>query len=284
MNCEMCRNELDQFVLGQPDSALAATVAEHLSNCEACRREAMELEAAWAALPAHLSEFPSEEARQQMRRRVMAALDQTQTAANRADLVRRLADVNAERPDEPAAGGWPVDSARQRRWSYALAASVLVALTLGTWWFADSHRDEQARQAAAERQASARLAERLAKLMQAEGATPTQQFDLAPVGQQPGAVHVAWDQAAGQWHVFALDLPPAPAGSRHYLWLIGVSGEAWNFELLEAGVNVLAVKAKPPVDNDQIATALVTLESTPTGEKPRGKRLWIASLGEMPPQ
>ena len=131
----------------------------------------------------------------------------------------------------------------------------------------------------AEQRAASQLAERLGGLIRAKGATPTTRFDLAPVGQREnGLVHVAWDRAVNQWHVFAVDAPPAPAGSAYCFWFVTAAGEYVATVLEETAPGVMATAATLPAKPSDVRRAVVTLEKLPPGERPRGEALWETAV------
>ncbi|MAT70165.1 MAG: hypothetical protein CMJ58_11665 [Planctomycetaceae bacterium] len=275
MNCQTCRELLDEYVLGHCDPADAAAMDEHLANCTACRDEAAAVEAAWSALPAGAEPTTPPP---HLRQRVRDALDSPHPPVDRGTPAPSPPASHAAPTVDAAAATVLPGASGAHFWSYALAASVFLALTVGSWWYVNSHRDQQAQVAATNQRDAAKLAERLGRLMRAEGATPTQQFTLTPSGGQAGVVQAAWDGVTGQWHVYALDLPAAPAGEAYRLWFVDEAGAIWGRGLDAAAKGVLSATAKPPAPPEQLRQILVTLEPTPVGDAPTGLTLWRSEL------
>lgn len=275
IDCQQCREELPEFALGQSEPPVAARVDEHLRACVVCRYELAELECDWSLLAAA-----------------------AESATPPADLFERIAgecslgDREARQPGaahrqlesrDPVAS--PPLSGRQRLASYALAASVLIAVT----WGAASSLGLLARPPERDRgQAAAEeLLRGLADVEQFERLADGRDVRLVAATSRESAARaravIAWDLVARQWHFYALDLPPAPAGQAYQLWIEPPTGKPLlagpRLEVDAHGVARALVEV-PDLDPRQHAHARVTLEPTAgdAAEEPSGAAVLDAEL------
>ncbi|MBX3433704.1 MAG: anti-sigma factor [Pirellulales bacterium] len=257
MTCRECHDLLPEYALGQCEPEVAATAEAHLRSCAACRQELAEAEAAWGALPLGLPPVaPSSE----LRRRVFETLD------------REAATGSSSRNLEPRLHG--TLTSRQRAWSLALAASVLVALGGQSLWVARQHRAREAQQIAEQELAAQQLALRLGALQQGESVRPASRFQLVPADEnQAGEIRVAWDQAAGQWQVFAIGVTSPPEGSDYYFWF-AADGEFVGAPLKLQPGGVATGLVDLPARVERFTGAMVTVERSPAGTVPAGEPLW----------
>jgi len=257
ITCHQCREDLAEYALGQLDPEHAGAVAQHLAACAGCRLELIEVEAAWAALPLALTPITP---RGGLIEDVLARIDGKTDRAQREVRARQL-------------------TRRQRVLSYVVAASVLVGLSAAYY----ALLRPPGRDSAAERSAEI-LAQRLGKLQQMEQLLKSDNVRLVSL-RQPGSpvrdqAFVVWDMAAGQWHFYASDLPPAPAGSVYQLWALQDDGALLagpTFDVDEHGLG--RTVADVPGLRPGVATkAVVTLEPAGGSKKPTGKVFLEAAL------
>jgi hypothetical protein len=259
ISCEQCRDELALYALGQREVAQEAAMREHFAACPVCRQELAEIEAAWAALPLTL-----------------------EPAAPTRELFDRVLERIGRRTTKSVAE--PVPSSRrlsrhERILSYVVAASVLLALTVGYVRLRWPNEDD-----AAARRSVEKLAERLGNLQQMERLLKSDRVRLVslhrPETPASAQAYVVWDMAAGQWHFYASDLPAPPAGKQYQLWARDkdgrlVPGPAFNVDAQGLGS---AVVDMPQLDPQAAAKAVVTLEPVGGSKEPTGKVYLEATL------
>jgi anti-sigma-K factor RskA len=258
ISCRDCREDLSEYALGQVDGAQAAEVSEHLAACPVCRQELAELEAAWAALPLLLPPVrPSPELIE--------------------DVLERIDGAKAVRA--PATRPAYAPGRRERVLSYVVAASVLVGLSAAYYTLTRPAGEDAAAQRAAEM-----LAERLGKLQQFEQLLKSENVRLVslhrPESPAQDQAFVVWDMAAGQWHFYGSDLPPAPDGRVYQLWAAQGDGALLAGPTFEVDVQGLGrtVGDFPGLDPRVAAKAIVTLEPAGGSKKPTGKVFLEAAL------
>jgi len=257
ISCHKCREELAEYALGQADAALVHAVTEHLAACPPCRQELADIEAAWAALPLTL---PSIVPTPAIVESVLAKIERQET--QRAE------------PKSP-----PKLTRRERILSYVVAASVLIGLTAGYVRLTRPGDEE-----AAARRSVEDLAERLGKLQQLERLVASDQVRLMslhrPESPARDPAFVVWDLAAGQWHFFADNLPPAPQGRVYQLWAAQSDGTLLpgpTFTVDEQGLGS-TVADLPGLNPTAAAKAIVTLEPAGGSKTPTGKVYLEAAL------
>jgi len=258
ITCHQCREDLAEYALGQLDPEHAGAVAEHSAACAACRQELIEVEAAWAALPLALPPI-------------------TPRGALIEDVLARIDGGTADRAQREAPARQL--TRRERVLSYIVAASVLVALSAAYYALLRPAGQD----AAAERSAEI-LAQRLGRLQQMEQLLKSDNVRLVSL-RQPGSpvrdqAFVVWDMAAGQWHFYASDLPPAPGGSDYQLWALKDDGTLLagpTFDVDEHGLGS-TVADVPGLSPGVAIKAVVTLEPAGGSKKPTGKVFLEAAL------
>jgi anti-sigma-K factor RskA len=264
ITCETCREHLAEHALGQGESAQRAAVEEHLNACPACRTEWDELAEAWSLMPLALPATSPEPA---LLARIESRLDEDG---------RRAADEAA--PSVPFR-----QRPRERALSYLLAASVLIALTWGGVHYVRLVRDGIAPGEQAAARSAEELARRLGNLQRMERLLQSDNVRMASLHnpQAPDEqveAYVVWDIAAGQGHVYAFDLPPAPEGSVYQIWTSQADGSFTPGPLLKvnqdglgsaivdlpltAGLSVKAVVTREPRGGSKSPTGEVVLEAT----------------------
>jgi hypothetical protein len=255
LTCDQCREELAEYALGSSAAAPATAVAAHLASCPTCRQEFAELQAAWAAMPQTLT--PIEPSRELFDR-----------------IVSRLDDAASLVP--PPAEYRP--SRRERLLSYALAAAVLLGLTVGFWKIAQPPDDAATRRSAQE------FAERLGNLQEMERLLAADNVRLVSLkrGQADSRVeaYVIWDLAAGQWHFYANHLPPPPTGHGYQAWIVDRDGNYSPGPMLSGDEHGLgtAIVDLPRLGVRDAAKAAVTIEPTAGSKQPTGKAILEAAL------
>jgi hypothetical protein len=255
-SCDQCREQLAEYALGTADAAQRELVATHLATCPACRQEFKELQAAWSLVPLSL-----------------------QPVEPSLDLFDRvLARIDGNRPDAAASANYQ-PSRRERILSYAVAAAVLIGLTVGFWRIANPAPD-----GAADRRSAEKLAERLGNLQEMERLLAAENVRVVALTQDssPGALeaYIIWDLAAGQWHFYASNLPAPPAGRTYQLWIVDKSGKHFpgpSFAPNDEGIGSALVDV-PELDVRSVAKAVVTLEAADGASKPTGKIYLEAAL------
>lgn len=272
MTCDQCREELAEHVLGHVSAEASAAVDEHLAACPVCRHESAALAAAWSALPMALPPVaPSAD----LFDRITARLDDSPAAWRQ---VASAASADATFSDERQAS--PLTS-RQQLLSYALAASIFIGLTASFVYLTQPSRDEALAVAAIQE-----LAERLGKLQRREADRLLQyeHFRLAslhgPEAPTAAQAYVVWDLIGRQWHFYASDLPPAPAGQTYQLWAAtraGVFLPGPTFAVNDEGLGS-AVADFPKLSPSDGAKAVITLEPLKGSPQPTGKTILEAAL------
>jgi anti-sigma-K factor RskA len=257
ISCEQCRDELTGYALGQAEAAHEAGMREHLAACPVCRQELSEFEAAWAALPLMLEPAaPSPELFDRVLTRIGGQLSRA-----------------ASNPSSPRL------SRRERILSYVVAATVLLALTVGYIRLRSPNEDD-----AAARRSVEKLAERLGNLQQMERLLQSDRVRLVslhrPETPASAQAYVIWDMAAGQWHFYASELPAPPAGKQYQLWAADEDGRLLpgpTFDVDAEGLGS-AVVDMPHLDPGVAAKAVVTLEPAGGSKEPTGKVYLEAAL------
>jgi anti-sigma-K factor RskA len=259
ITCHDCREELAEYALGHSDKATASAVAEHLAACVVCRRELADTEAAWSALAL---ELPTTAPRPEVLAGVMDRIDRT----------------NGVRP--PARPNLPerkpsVLTAPQRWASYALAATVAAALLAGALYLRPQPTTADA--------ALHDLAARLGKLQQLDrmlSAGNVRLASLRPPADGSTRAFVVWDLAAGQWHFYAMGLPPAPAGQAYQLWAVTEDHDPLpgpTFQVDDKGLGSV-VADFPDLPPSASARAVVTLEPTGGSSRPTNDAVLDAKI------
>lgn len=265
MTCEQCREEMAEHALGQSGPETAAAMQAHLAACVVCRRELAEVESAWAELP--LACEPGSP-RPQVFDRVRDRIDQMSG-------LRPAAAATAARASSPL-------PARQRIMSYVLAASVLAALVGGSLYLRSDNPRSSTGDVTADR-ALRDLAQRLGKLQELEQMLKSDSVRLAslypPASQRAGA-YVLWDLATGEWHFFAPELPPAPAGKIYQLWAAAAGGRPLPGPTFDVGVSGIGsvVADFPGLKPGAAIKAVVTLEPAGGSQEPTGDAVLEAPL------
>ena len=265
MNCETCREQLTEHALGQGDSAQRAAVEEHLGGCAACRAELMEVLEAWSLVPLTLPAAPP----------APALFERIQS---------RLVDDGRLAPDEQAPSVPFRQSPRERVLSYLLAASVFVALAWGGVNYVRLVRDGVAPGEQAAARSAEELARRLGNLQRMERLLQSDNVRLASL-HKPQApdenveAYVIWDLAAGQGHVYAFDLPPAPEGSVYQVWASRGDGKLAPGPLLKVNQDGLgSAIVDLPLLTGRAVKAVVTVEPRGGSKSPTGEVVLEATL------
>lgn len=268
ITCQQCREDLDEYALGPVDAAQAERMSSHLAACSVCRQEFEELQAAWSAVPRSLAPIAP---RPELIDGVLARID--------GDRIAVVAPL--KRPPAKFQPARFQPTRRERVLSYVVAASVLIGLTASLWQLTRPADDEVARRSAVN------LAERLGKLQQMERVLASKNVRLVSLKQEPSEgfagdvdASVVWDLAARQWHFYADNLPPAPAGQAYQIWASGKSGEFLSgptFEVNDQGLGS-AVVDLPDLAIDGPAKVTVTLEPAGGSKQPTGKVFLEAAL------
>lgn len=272
ITCDQCREELAEHVLGRLSAETSAAVDEHLAACPICRHESAALVAAWSALPMALPPVaPSAD----LFDRIAARIDDSPTAW------RQLASTSSADAASPDARNASSLTPRQRFLSYALAASLFIGLTASFVRLTQPSRDEAAAIASIQE-----LAERLGKLQrrEADRLLQSEHFRLAslhgPETPDSSQAYVVWDLAGKQWHFYASELPPAPAGQTYQLWAATRAGTFLpgpTFAVNDQGLGS-AVADFPTLSPNDGAKAVVTLEPLAGSPQPTGKTILEAAL------
>ena len=272
MTCDQCREELAEHALGHASAESSAAVDEHLAACPVCRHESAALAAAWSALPMALPPVaPSAD----LFDRITARLDDSPAAWKQ---LAASSSAEATFPDERRAS--PLTSP-QRFLSYALAASIFIGLTASFVYLTQPSRDEALAVAAIQE-----LAERLGKLQrrEAERLLQSEHYRLAslhgPETPDSAQAYVVWDLIGRQWHFYASELPPAPAGQTYQLWAAtraGVILPGPTFAVNDEGLGS-AVADFPDLSPADAPKAVVTLEPLEGSPQPTGKTILEAAL------
>lgn len=258
MNCETCRDQLAEHALGQGDAAQRAGVDDHLTVCAACRAELAEVLEAWSLLPLSL---PAAAPQPLMFDRLAERLDEDgRPGSDEAPPIVRF----RQRP-------------RERILSYLLAASVMVALAWGGVNYVRLVRDGVAPGEQSAARSAEELSRRLGNLQRMERLLKAENVRLAALHrpqapQEEVEAYVIWDLAAGEGHVYAFDLPPAPEGSAYQVWTSRADGSLAPGPMLqvdEGGLGSAIVDL--PLRPGGPMKAVITLEprggsQTPTGE------------------
>jgi anti-sigma factor RsiW len=184
MNCDPTRELLPWLLNGTLDEIERRAVREHLTGCEACRRELAATRLAGRIFAAHLPAaelvaYAFDLPTALDRGRIAAHLARCPSCAGELALVaesRRLSDAEGEAPVADAGGGAEVvpfrrpaapapAPPRERLWRpAALAAGLTALVAAGGWMWSWTETRSLAGRVAAERSATATAAERLAGL------------------------------------------------------------------------------------------------------------------------
>lgn len=257
-NCETCREQLAEHALGQGDPAQRAAIEKHLRACGACQAEFAEIMESWSLLPLALP----------------AAVPPTALFER---ILSRLGEDERTASDDLAPTIQFTPSVRERVLSYLLAASVLIALTWGGVNYVRLVRDGVAPGEQAAVRSEEELARRLANLQQMERLLQADNVRLASL-RKPQApeedveAYVIWDLAAGQGHVYAFDLPPAPEGSVYQIWSSRGDDKLARGPVLNVNDDGLgSAIVDLPLTASPAAKAVVTLEPRGGSKTPTGK-------------
>jgi len=274
ITCDRCREELAEHALGRLSAETSAAVDEHLAACPICRHESAALVAAWSALPMALAPVaPSAD----LFDRIAARIDDSPAAWKQLASTSSVDSASLGK-QKPIAS--PLTS-RQRLLSYALAASLFLGLTASFVYLTQPSRDDAVAIAKIEE-----LAERLGRLQrrEAERLLQSEHFRLAslhgPETPDSAQAYVVWDLIGRQWHFYASELPPAPAGQTYQLWAATRAGTFLpgpTFEVNEQGLGS-AVADFPTLSPSDGAKAVITLEPLEGSEQPTGKTVLEAAL------
>ncbi|MBA4104330.1 MAG: hypothetical protein C0485_01130 [Pirellula sp.] len=272
ITCDQCRSELAEHALGHLSAEISATVDEHLAACPVCRHESAALAAAWSALPMALAPVaPSAD----LFDRITARIDDSPAAW------RQVAPASSADAIIPAGGNASPLTSRQRLLSYVLAASLFIGLSVSFVRLTQPSRDDAVAIAAIQE-----LAERLGKLQrrEADRLLQSEHFRLAslhgPETPDSAQAYVVWDLMGKQWHFYASDLPPAPAGQTYQLWATTRAGAFLpgpTFVVNDEGLGS-AVADFPKLSPRDGAKAVITLEPLEGSEQPSGKTILEATL------
>ena len=181
----------------------------------------------------------------------------------------------------PQAGNASPLTSRQRLLSYVLAASLFIGLSVSFVRLTQPSRDDAVAIAKIEE-----LAERLGKLQrrEADRLLQSEHFRLAslhgPETPDSAQAYVVWDLMGKQWHFYASDLPPAPAGQTYQLWAATRAGAFLpgpKFAVNDEGLGS-AVADFPKLSPSDGAKAVITLEPLEGSEQPSGKTILEATL------
>ena len=272
ITCDQCREELAEHALGRLTVETSAAVDEHLAACPICRHESAALAAAWSALPMALPPVaPSAD----LFDRIAARIDDSPAAWKQ---LAPASSVNAA-PFDPSNPS-PLTS-RQRLLSYVLAASLFLGLTASFVYLTQPSLDDAVAIAKIEE-----LAERLGRLQrrEAERLLQSEHFRLAslhgPETPDSAQAYVVWDLIGRQWHFYASELPPAPAGQTYQLWAATragtfLSGPTFTVNAEGLGSAVADFPTLSPADD---AKAVITLEPLAGSPQPTGKTVLEAAL------
>lgn len=274
MTCDQCRTELAEHALGRLSAETSAAVDEHLAACPVCRHESAALAAAWSALPMALPPVaPSAD----LFDRITARIDDSPAAWKQLAPASSADTASLGKRKQNAS---PL-TARQRLLSYALAASLFLGLTASFVYLTQPSRDDAVAIAKIEE-----LAERLGRLQrrEAERLLQSEHFRLAslhgPETPDSAQAYVVWDLTGKQWHFYASDLPPAPAGQTYQLWASTRAGALLpgpTFTVDAAGLGS-AVADFAMLSTSDGAKAVVTLEPLGGSQQPSGKAILEATL------
>jgi hypothetical protein len=258
--------------LGHVSAETSAAVDEHLAACPVCRHESAALAAAWSALPMALPPVaPSAD----LFDRIAARIDDSPAAW------RQLASTSSADAASPDARNSSLLTPRQRLLSYALAASLFIGLTASFVYLTQPSHDEALAIASIEE-----IAERLGKLQRREADRLLQSERVRIVSlhgpETPTAAqaYVVWDLIGRQWHFYASELPPAPAGQIYQLWAATragtfLPGPTFTVNAEDLGSAVADFPTLSPADD---AKAVITLEPLEGSPQPTGKTVLEAAL------
>ena len=203
ITCDQCRSELAEHALATCPRKFPrrwTSISPPAPSADTSRRR---FAAAWSALPM----APPSRRRQTSS---IASPRASTTRRQRGDKSLTAASADAIIPAGRNAS--PLTS-RQRLLSYVLAASLFIGLSLSFVRLTQPSRDDAVAIAAIQE-----LAERLGKLQrrEADRLLQSEHFRLAslhgPETPDSAQAYVVWDLMGKQWHFYASDLPPAPAG------------------------------------------------------------------------
>lgn len=249
MHCDDCQNALPEFSLGQLDPSEFEQVRAHLeTGCSDCNRYLAEINEAWADY-------------------TLADPEQSPPQHVEAELLNRLAEAPQEKPAPSTSvaarrhSGRLIDRPLPPRFVAAvltIAATVAVAAFIGVVNYnramqrlAESHESQILADARIrELQSNLESADRL---RQAFNSPNLRLFSLHPSGDG-GQTHgyLIWDVDASEWHVFAFDLPPLPAGQTYRLAYSDADAPA-NLAMPltpdEQGVVTAVIPAPAPVEH-----------------------------------
>ncbi|WP_428307221.1 anti-sigma factor domain-containing protein [Lacipirellula sp.] len=264
ITCDHCRNELAEHALGHLPAEIAAAVDSHLAACPVCRHEAAALVAAWSALPMTLE--PAVPPRE-LFDRIASRLDDWGPHEREGSSSPRVVTQTSARSTL---------SSKQRVASYALAASIFVALTASFVHMIRPASDDARQSAHLEE-----LAQEYRELLAREQKRPaSSEFRLVQMkGPTAAKAFVIWDLPGEQWHVHVTGLPPVPAGQAYQLWALTKSNPlpGPTFEPNVDGVGSV-VGGFPGLSPGDGVRAAVTLEPAGGSPHPTGAPLLEANL------
>jgi anti-sigma-K factor RskA len=279
--------DFDELAVGWALHALEpedeAFFAQHLPDCPRCAQTVTETEGVMAALA---TDLPSAEPSEDLRRRLRAAVEQTEQV-HRPPVVppplperslpfraRRFSDADAPIPD-PGVGAASdplqhsrFSSLRERGWMLALAAAVAGVVGLGIWNVSLSTARDRAVETAAEQQAV------VAELLQ-PGAQVVARMDDA---SGPVATVVVRD---GDVHVISQALAVNDDAETYVLWGLrdgGADPEAiGTFDVVRSRLDVNDV-GSAPTGSDAFDGYAVSLEP---GRRPPAAPSEVLASGQV---
>lgn len=275
ITCRQCREEMAEHALGHDSSERRAAMDEHLATCPVCAHEMAMINEAWSALPMSL---PPSTPPADLFDRIVARIDETEQKGS------HVASLAPAWQPEVAAHARPLSpplGRRERVLSYVLAASVLLGLTAGYVYLLTPSREGAGAIASVER-----LTERLNQLQRREVDRLLQSEQVRIVSlhrpETPTAAQalVLWDLPARQWHFYASDLPPAPAGRAYQLWVETTDGTLLagpTFSVSAARLGSV-VGDFPTLLPGDAAKAVVTIEPAGGSKSPSGETVLEAEL------
>ncbi len=235
------------YVLDALEPAERAKVADHLASCTQAHDEFKEVGGVVPALATLADPVGAPAA---LKNKVLADYRaRTGTGA-----VWQPAPVATTRPARPSWLGWA-----------AAAAAVLLAVTAGWAYTAQSRADAEAHRAQVLAQAI--------DLMAAPGSSVAL---LAGSGSAAGANGFAAVGSNGTGYMVVVDLPPAPAGKTYQAWYI-IDGRPVSAGLLSADANGFGVTSISATNNAQVIA--LTIEPAGGSEQPTTDPVLSGGLG-----
>ena len=221
------------------DAEDARAFEAHLVQCDACRREVVEIEQDLGWLPMGL---PPATPRPGFRERIVAGVLGRRRAARRVS--------------------WVLPT--------ALAASLLLAV--GGWYLGSARSRALARELEVQRAAVAALQDTLS-IMRKAGRILQATFED---GRTSGGVLIFADEVTHRWNVVIHGLPPAPQGYQYQFWFICDDGMVRGTEVAAqtSGPTMFTTGMPQPESCPEVKGAALTEE--PVAERqgpPRGRSL-----------